>query len=163
MNSSSLINILSAILPCTPVKSWCVVASDEIKKPMCFPSCIISNTMPRNHKGLHWIAFYYKNKNTVEYWDSYGNSLKSYNIKLHVNKYNKNVLQKYNSNVCGLYCVMFLALRSQGHSFNSIQKCFTNNKTENDIVVKEYFKNLPVCKKSTKITCTDQTCQKFLE
>jgi hypothetical protein len=163
MNTSSLMNALSATLSCTFVKNWCVVAQDELKMPESFPSCVISNTMPKTHKGLHWVAFFFKNKHSIEFWDSYGKSPKHYNFIFKIRQSNKMILQSYNSDVCGLYCIMFLSLRANGVSFLKIKKMFSKNTFSNDCIVLTYFKKLPKCKYSKRNICTDQICQAFLK
>ena len=81
------------------------------------PMFIICNTDPSWLSGRHWLAFYFNNENCAEFFDSFGNRPEHYNRNfsqfLELNskdgkyKFNSWKLQENESNVCGLYCLLF--------------------------------------------------------
>ncbi|GFU90556.1 uncharacterized protein TNCV_2574891 [Trichonephila clavipes] len=91
-----------------------VFPSDEIPLPK-ERAILVANTDTRDQEGSHWLAMYIKDKNTLEFFDSYGFPPEMYGV--HISKYaeqftnvkwNKKSIQSLTSNVCELYCVYFL-------------------------------------------------------
>ena len=87
--------------------------------------CFILNTEARGQPGQHWLAFFYNQyDDTLEYFDSYGMTLATYDIvytSLHsrgllafcVPANSIGCLQSVMSFVCGHYCIAFLYWRSK--------------------------------------------------
>lgn len=72
--------------------------------------CGIINLDNSSGSGTHWVA-YYKNKNYVEYFDSFGNLQPPIEIKKYLGKniqYNHDIYQNYNTINCGHLCLEFL-------------------------------------------------------
>lgn len=96
--------------------------------------------------GEHWIAIYGDNKNPqMEYFDSYGQPpfRDDFHRFFHHQKrpwiYNQRTLQDEASNACGYYCLFYLLLRCRGHRMKDITLPFTNNRKNNDKLVKEFI------------------------
>ena len=96
-------------------------------------------------RGHHWLAVHIKNKNIVEIFDSSGlhpNQLK--NLKLPSCKkifFNSRRLQNYRSETCGLYCLFFAKLRSNGiKNWNFVGRYFSKNLEKNDKYICEWAK-----------------------
>lgn len=110
------IKIFKGVFPCDKIPI--------IKK---FPSVIIVNTDKSNSSGKHWVSLYFKNKNTCEYFDSFGlpinnKYIKKYLIKLNYKKYvyNRIQFQKLNSKLCGYYVVAFVLCKNKNISLKKI-------------------------------------------
>lgn len=116
----------------------------KVKKPCAF----IVNNEKSSLPGEHWFSIYVPKHGPIEYFDSYG--LKPLNseiydfIKMNGNKfiYNKMQIQNQSSNLCGLYCVFFLYLKSRNYTLKQTMKFFTNNLIKNDLMLKSLFKKL---------------------
>lgn len=108
-----------------------VFALDEFFSITSFEKVLfIVNTEPADMSGEHWLAFYInKSKECLEIFDSLGNTVESYNLKIpkilsHLEK--KYVLttriQPENSELCGHYCLFFSMEKSEGISLEYISK-----------------------------------------
>jgi len=114
-----------------------VFASDKLpKKIIKHPAIIIANTDSSDRPGTHWVAFYFKNATTAEFFDSYGqypqnkhfiNFLKKNSEKF---SYNKQQVQGYFSDTCGHYCILFSIYKGR----NSSTKYFLNIFKKNDYI-----------------------------
>lgn len=115
------------------------------------PKAFILNTGLSSSPGYHWICFYRPktiSKQVVVYFDSYGLPQETYfqfqfprNI---IYEQNSHVLQMYDSNFCGHYCLTFLDLRHKyyGHTKDIISEFFdVHNSNFNDQRVKKYSRN----------------------
>ena len=72
--------------------------------------CGIVNLDKSSGPGTHWVA-YWKNRNKVEYFDSYGNLQPPKELIKYLGEkitYNKTRFQKFNSYNCGHLCLKFL-------------------------------------------------------
>lgn len=72
--------------------------------------CGIVNLDSLSGSGTHWVA-YYKNKNEIEYFDSFGNLQPPIEIIIYLGakiNYNYERKQKFNSVNCGHLCLEFL-------------------------------------------------------
>ena len=90
--------------------------------------CFILNTEPRGLPGEHWLAFFYNHyADTLEYFDSYGMGLETYDvvyealrsrglIALCTPANSVGCLQSDVSFVCGHYCIAFLYWRAKNIS-----------------------------------------------
>jgi len=111
-----------------------------------FPYGFIANTDEHTKPGKHWCAFYFPNRLTVEYLDSYGMPIEYFNhyFPEYVKKcsnviFNSKQLQSVNSDVCGMYCLYFMIKRLNGVSFYDFINSFSNDLNFNDFEVYNYF------------------------
>ena len=116
-------------------------AIDKIPKMVTYPSSMIINNEPSAQVGSHWIAiFFFKNKKAI-FFDSYGQSAKTYKLNNFLRKKsvsfieNKQILQAY-SPYCGYYCVLFIIFMSLGYSLKKFLKYF-KTPIENDKLFKK--------------------------
>lgn len=151
MNSLQLEQILERD-EFTKTKKCFVIARDIfINKNIPAPSFIICNTDNSDGTGIHWFVVYYEDYNHVELFDSFAllsidETLMNKIISLAPNMtYNDTVIQGSNSSVCGQYCIIFLLLRSRGHSFHQIIRWLLHCKnieqrdhTVNEIINQRY-------------------------
>ena len=54
--------------------------------------------------------------------------------------YNHVRVQDFNSDTCGMFCLMYIYYRSLGLSFSSFLSMFSSNLKENDSIVKYFYK-----------------------
>ena len=103
-----------------------VIARDELPKEVAYPSCLVLNTKPREHRGEHWLAIYYDSKGEGDFFDSYGNHPSYFGLETFLNKtstswsYNKKAIQGLSS-YCGYYCLLYLLMRSRNESHKFFQ------------------------------------------
>ena len=127
MNTSQL----QCMIACDPLLRDSVLgvfAADQLPRSLPTHPCgFIVNTDNSNQPGPHWLAFV-TDDSGVDCFDSYGRSPGSYNplLSMWIHRYNKKVrvnatrLQSDSSNVCGLYCVLFLHDRLAGRTMSEI-------------------------------------------
>lgn len=96
---------------------------------------IIFNTDPHDKPGQHWVAIFIDNINeSIEYFDSLGNkpnknmTLFLKNFKNYKFKMNTKILQKGNSNECGLFSLNFIIEKLKGKTFIDIINSGINDK-----------------------------------
>lgn len=106
-----------------------VFSSDQLpKRVFRRPAIIIANTDPSYKSGQHWIAFYFHDFKTAEYFDSYGQQplnsefLKFLNCNSKKITINKQQIQGYFSDTCGHYCLLYSLYKSK----NKSMKLFVN-------------------------------------
>ena len=122
-----------------------VVAENEVKGQINSsrkPLIVIGNTDPSWLPGKHWIAFYFPLKLSPEFFDSYGHSPEFYSVDfksfLLTNndtgyyKYNQWQIQSSNSNVCGLYCILYALRKYQNIPFEVFVKDFGSDNLQNN-------------------------------
>lgn len=123
-----------------------VFARDELPSISNYPCCFILNTAKRSDPGQHWIAFYFDSNKNCNFFDSYGNHPSFFKLMDFIKKYstnliyNKKVVQSWTSMNCGYYCILFLILKSSGHSMKKISDLFYDCSYENIDLI-EKFKN----------------------
>jgi hypothetical protein len=85
------------------------------------PSTIIINTDPHTESGTHWLAIRLEPRSSTSYYfDSYGlppflPAIQSFlRHTCSVWDYNTTQLQSLTSNVCGLYCCLFVLYMDRG-------------------------------------------------
>ena len=111
-----------------------------------YPSIYIINTDNSNQSGSQWTGVYFSIDHKCQYFDSYGipplfndvvNKLRSIDSTFVYNSY---VLQSLNTNVCGIYCIVFAIMKCKGYSLKDIIDLFllTNNDDERDHALR-YF------------------------
>jgi len=107
------------------------------------PCVIISNTDPCSKPGQHWVAMNFKRDGTGEYFDSFGYPPLSEDLINHLNlycpsgwKYNNRIFQSIDSNVCGLYCILYVKRKCTSKKFYNL---FTRDSLLNDALVQLYL------------------------
>ncbi len=107
-----------------------------------YPCAYVANTDPSNKPGTHWVAFYHLSKKSIEFFDSFGMQPSIYGFNnIDCNTYNKNILQSFNSNVCGHYCIYYLYQRSHAKSLSHIVNSLLSNCNCNTYQMDKYVKH----------------------
>jgi hypothetical protein len=113
-----------------------VFASDKLPIPLPhFPSAVVANVDPAHKAGSHWIAYHFDGGQHLDYFDSYGHPPQFYNDDLGefatmnstTVSYNDRQVQGFDTDVCGQYCILFLALRARGYSLQGIRDYYSWN------------------------------------
>jgi len=144
-----------------------VFPADGIPKNILnYPCCFIANTDPSWMPGTHWVAVYIDADGTIEYFDSYGRTPMSPQMKSFCGnffRFNPYMIQPVFSSACGQFCIYFLVQRCRGHSFERVMKMFDfNNLVHNENLVKNFIKfNPKVCAKNNR--CFYKQCCKPLK
>ena len=106
-----------------------IYAKDKITNDMIKPShfyIINLDDFDSYRNGTHWTAFYYyRNRNRIEYFDSYGLKPPQIISENYKYIYNSSQFQSYSSKACGYYCLYFIYYRFHGLSFYEIIKQFS--------------------------------------
>lgn len=102
------------------------------KVPMNFEWAYVVNTSPSTLQIGHWVAMC-----GDEFFCSFGTDPRFYGLP--GMPHNTRQLQSFNSDVCGLYVIMYIQLRSRGYSMNDIVCTFTSNPNINDRIVTAAF------------------------
>ena len=117
------------------------------------PMFLIVNTEPSWLPGEHWLVFYFPKGDIPEFFYSFGHDPSYYSSHftdfLCENSEQKNFwinseqLQSFGSNICGLYCILFVLSKMWNISFENFIENFTKNKQQNDCIcvktVEDYF------------------------
>ena len=95
--------------------------------------------------GTHWVALYANNK-TVTYFDNFGVTHISKEVKKCIN--DKNIianifrLQAYDSVMCGYFCIGFINFMFMGKALTDYANLFSPiNFKKNDDIILNYFLN----------------------
>ena len=124
------------------------------QKPKSDTFSLVINTESSKESGDHWLVLLYK-KPYFYFMDSYGRTLHEQSfpsqftstIKNYIGnaryKFNKNLLQRLTSNVCGDYCIYFIMEMSK-KSFEKVLSVFGDNLSKNDKYVELYVKKLSI-------------------
>ena len=104
------------------------------------PCAVVANTDPSYRKGEHWVAFHVDRNGRSEYFDSYGfppvqkeflqfalRTLKDVDSNGEKVTFNNVQLQALDSNVCGQYCIAYLAKKARGTSMPAIIKTYSGS------------------------------------
>jgi hypothetical protein len=161
MDTTELVSVLNAALRGTSIKSWGVLAADEVK-PSLFtkdklPAAFVINIESSDKPGLHWCALYVSKDDSI-FFDSFGQSPAYYKFGFSVNRFNTRVLQNPRTRVCGMYAVLFLISVLVGCTVHSFVTQFKNNTLYNDKLVYKEFIKLRKCPKPKQCK-HNQTCQ----
>ena len=123
-----------------------VFSSNNIPLHSIYPHCFIANTDKKGTKGQHWVAFYVKNSELIEYFDSFGDKpnsdIANYLANYSKIKSNKEEIQSVFSNSCGFYCIYFIINKCLGVKFDTIIKTLLRTKNHSDLLVKFFVKYL---------------------
>ncbi|QKS69581.1 putative virion-maturation protease [Drosophila-associated adintovirus 2] len=132
-----------------------VFAADKLPvKINTHPSIVIANTDSSDKPGTHWVAFYFKNAETAEFFDSYG-QYPSNNYFINILKrnskkftFNRQQVQGYFSNTCGHYCILFSLFKSKNKTTKYFLNTFKKNDyMYNDKIILRLFNKFKKCKK----------------
>ena len=127
-----------------------VCAADQLPKVLSkYPTGFIVNTDPIAKHGSHWIAIFFYSVNYCEFFDSLGHPPAYYHkhfekfIKSFANEYiyNRQKIQMMTSNVCGVYCLMFILYCCHGKRLCIFQRLFSKNKLHNDTFIMRMYKH----------------------
>lgn len=141
---------ISSILKSFPSSSRAikgVLARDQfIQQKITYPSLFVCNTDNSDQPGTHWVAIYFSTDQKCEYFDSYGilplfDDVMHKLLSIDSNfKYNSFTLQSLDTNVCGMYCIIYTVMRTKGYTLKSIIQMLLLPKTsyERDSIL-EYF------------------------
>ena len=123
MNSIQLSQVLKRT---TFTRPWFkgVFSANQLKRFHIYPHCFVANTDVSGQPGIHWVAFYFPNSTTVEYFDSLGEwppRSKHISEYMRLNyeniKYNNKKIQATYEDACGPYSIYFLVKKCRGRSF----------------------------------------------
>jgi hypothetical protein len=134
-----------------------------------YPCAIVANTDPADKKGEHWVAYHFDIEGHGEYFDSYGKPPSNWGLfGFLVNNgrpltCNDVQLQGYDSDVCGQYCIAYLAKRARDESMYDIVRCYRGsrpglNDSEMAHVVNKEFNIKPMQHGSGSSNKHDQCC-----
>jgi len=152
MDTQTLFNALRAIRKrCRRLKYIHVIAADE-RHLVNFTrdsTVIIMNTKERSHVGEHWLLFITHKKHgfpLIYFFDSMGQSLKSYNIRIEhsIKHINIQRLQCLSSSVCGHF-LLFIVYNyfCKRTSFTALLSLFNSRSCRyNDSLVYRFFEQL---------------------
>ena len=121
-----------------------VISSDQLPLVVKKPTVYIVNTDPSWLPGEHWVTFF---MDTVcEQFDSSGiaprKEFETFLIAYGPNyKFNTKRVQDYDTDTCGLYCLMYAYFRCRGYSFDDFINMFKDNLSVNEIIVKYFYSN----------------------
>ena len=96
----------------------------------------------------HWVAMFFNNPRSAEFFDSYGLHPIVYGLTDFLDShssswdYNSKTLQSLISEVCGHYTVYYILFRSRGCSLSEILTHFSNNVSLNNKTVEHFIQNL---------------------
>ena len=144
-----------------------VFPANELPHVVRKPCVIVANTDPNTRPGTHWVGFYFDKWGNGEYFCSYAS--RPYNrwhesfIKRNCTqwKHNSKSLQAMDSDVCGIYCIMYACHRARGKSMSSFINLFSSSDhVWNDQLVSKlflsHFSKLSMVRQST--TRPSQVC-----
>ena len=131
-----------------------IYAVDKLPDRVKFPSYIIVNTSKSTVYDGQWVIIYFKNTDSVIFFDSFGrdpsNVNNGYILKLYLDKYivkfNKFVLQSKFSNVCGCYCLYVAFYLCRSVLFRDMFCMFTKDVDYNDRLIIQETKRLYILK-----------------
>lgn len=109
-----------------------------------FPCALIANTDSSSRPGCHWVAFYARDDENVEMFDSFGHCPGDYPqfkpfIKQFENiEYNGTRAQEHFSSACGYYCMVYILFKCKGFSMTDFVQLFTDDYRNNDQVVTSF-------------------------
>jgi hypothetical protein len=115
-----------------------VYAANTIPKKLLVHNLAIVNCCNQNLPGQHWVAICQTSQDTLEFFDSFGQTPSMYNLqaKLPTSQYivlNPMTLQNIGSEVCGHYCLYYCYYKARGYSMDQLlNQNFSNDTLNND-------------------------------
>lgn len=149
MNSSQIHRLLDNLLDPARVEFAGVFPRDKIPDQSAdakrFPYCYVANTDNSSEPGSHWVAFYFSDPVSCEFFDSYGlHPIADYHFRLRALEdlqMSKHSYQSYASDVCGHFVVYFLSRRALNFPFLTILDSFLKGSPEyNDLLVRQFVR-----------------------
>ena len=137
-----------------------VFASDRLPRQLTlYPSAVVANTDPASEPGKHWIAFYFDRHGHLDYFDSYGLPPTVYPrltefaaVNSRTQSYNDRPLQGFYSDVCGQYCIAFLAMRARDYTLTDVVNYYSGGRPgDGDALVAREVNSLYNIKKRKRI------------
>lgn len=124
-----------------------VYSRDNVPTPEHAENFYVVNCDTSYEDGSHWIAMYISEKNTSEYYDSFGfkpwyNELKYYLGCNYV--YNDLQIQHPFSSVCGQHVIFYIIQRCNGVSLKQIQEIFKYCSTPKKYLLHDIIVNTAV-------------------
>lgn len=145
-----------------------VFAADQLPRgKMNRPYGFIANTDVHSKQGRHWCAFFCDSQGDIDFFDSFGRSLETNSTyfdhwiqkRSHNVRVNTQQLQSDESNVCGLYCILFLRNRLLGLTMvEFIDRFDKSDLVENDTFVYELLSKAYPCCIKNDVDYPNQTC-----
>ena len=131
-----------------------IYAVDKLPDRVKFPSYIIVNTSKSYVYDGHWVIIYFKNTDSVIFFDSFGrgpsNVNNGYILKMYLDKYivkfNKFVLQSRASSVCGYYCLYVAFYLCRSVPLKGMFCMFTKDLEYNDRLIIQETQRLYILK-----------------
>lgn len=122
-----------------------VFSADRLP-PIREETALIVNTDTHDEEGSHWLALYVQNKDTLEFFDSFGLPpsvykpfISRYASQFSNLKYNEIPFQSLTSNVCGQYCTYYILQRCKETSMEYILHKLKHSRN-NDFRLFDFFK-----------------------
>ncbi|KAF0154117.1 MAG: hypothetical protein FD188_3298 [Ignavibacteria bacterium] len=150
MDTQQIEKLLTHAFLKSPVSFLGVFASDRLPLPstieMLSPCCYVANTDASGEEGAHWVAFFHSDGNSLDFFDSFGESpysLGFYVEKITKTRYNQVQVQSLLSDVCAHYCIFFLIHRAHGVPMRNIIAKFKSFKySDSDSYVANFIQKL---------------------
>ena len=120
-------------------------AIDKLPNKVKYPSCLIVNNEKSYEDGEHWIAIYFGKNKQAEFFDSFGNSPRTFGLDTFIKKHSSKMtfnfvkLKSDFSLFCGYYCVLYLIYKCKGFSLKYFLKFF-DKPIENDKIFEKLIK-----------------------
>lgn len=170
MNTKQIDEALRRILNPNQVNFLGVFPADllpKVSRITRFPACLVANNEPHGEEGEHWIAFYYEDADSLDFFDSYGLPISAYHFPSQSHtplmSYNSKLIQCPKSNVCGQHCIYFLYFRSRRSGMPTITSKFSpSNLRSNDLYVARTVNRL-VHKRYPFRICASETPFNFFQ
>lgn len=123
-----------------------VFACDRVPPIHKFPSSFVLNLDPSSEGGSHWVSVFAVSPHKLYYFDSYGMAPNEC-VRKSLGQFSKitrntRVFQSLNSNICGHYSMLFIALSSMGVHFDRIIKLLLARSRNRDNYVKSLTNKL---------------------
>ena len=145
MNTKEIAEVLK-LQPCADQIFKGVFACDDLPLVVKYPCALVANTDPQHKPGEHWIAMYFANDGTGEYFDSFGlpppKVFERY-LEKHSKRWIRNSLplQDVWTKAGGPFCIFYVWYRCCGKSMYEIVT-YLRHKTNNDDYVTQFVKSL---------------------
>jgi hypothetical protein len=149
MEAQQVMDVLLALNKRTGSRHFLgVYPLDKLPDRLIKPAAVVANTSDSTQSSGHWVAFYFPDEGSSQYFDSYGTiplhpEFFTWLQKFNMHKelfFNKKRYQATDSPVCGLYSLVFLA-RHMGLPCGRELR-FNRDFKENDLKIKMLFKKL---------------------
>lgn len=134
-----------------------VYPSDRLPFTSKLPLNIIANTDPADKPGQHWVSLSIDKRGKGYYFDSFGLPPLVPSIRRFLTlkckngwTYNKTQIQDVRTTVCGNYCVLFTIFKCNNLSPKQFFVQFSDKTMENDIKMKNIFRNFSLVKTLVK-------------